>query len=278
MAADFRNSAELETRRAQRYDVRQMFKAENPMTASSESTEPKSMPGLPPGYDGVAVAKGLLRSIRAGALGSLSLAGGFPFATLVNVATDMDGAPILLMSGLSAHTKNLLADPRASLMVAELPATGDALTGARVTIMGRFAKIADEALNRRYLARHPAAAFYSGFGDFAFWRLEPIRAHAVAGFGRIETMDANEVFPSAAEMIALEEGAIQHMNEDHADAVQRYAGTLLGATSDGWRVEAIDPDGADLLRGDEALRLPFPAPVYSAAELRAMFAQLGRRI
>ena len=100
--------------------------------------------------------------------------------------------------------------------------------------------------------------------------------HAVAGFGRIETMDADEVFPSADEMINLQESAIQHMNEDHADAIQRYAESL-GATPGGWQVAGIDPDGADLLRGEEVLRLSFPAPVCSAAELRGTFAKLGQR-
>ena len=108
--------------------------------------------------------------------------------------------------------------------------------------------------------------------------LKPTRAHAVAGFGRIETMAADEVFPSADEMIALEEGAIAHMNDDHADAVQRYAGTLLGASPGGWKIAAIDTDGADLQRNDEVLRLPFEAPVYSGDALRRAFAAVGQAV
>jgi len=221
-------------------------------------------------------ARQLLRRARTGTLSTLNRDDGTPYASLVNVATDVTGWPLILVSTPAWHTKNLAADPRASLMVAEMPAAGDALTGARVTVMGRFVKVADEALSRRYLSRHPAAALYSGFGDFGFWRMEPVRAHAVAGFGRIETMDADEVFPSADEMINLQESAIQHMNEDHADAIQRYAESL-GATPGGWQVAGIDPDGADLLRGEEVLRLSFPAPVCSAAELRGTFAKLGQR-
>jgi putative heme iron utilization protein len=162
-------------------------------------------------------------------------------------------------------------------MVAEIPEAGDALTGARVTVMGRFARVEDEALRRRYLARHPAAELYAGFGDFAFWRLLPERAHAVAGFGRIETIAADEMFPSADEMTALEAGAIAHMNEDHDDAIQRYASKLLGATPGGWKIVAIDPDGADLQRGEEVLRLPFPRPAYSGGALRKTLADLGEQ-
>jgi putative heme iron utilization protein len=222
-------------------------------------------------------ARNLLRRARTATLGSINADDGTPYASLVNVATDVRGAPLILVSTLAWHTRNLLADPRASLMVAEVPATGDALTGPRVTVMGRFARVDDPAARRRYLARHPAAELYSGFGDFAFWRMEPERAHAVAGFGRIETIPADEMFPSAHEMTALEEGAIGHMNDDHDDAIQRYAARLLGAAPGGWKIVAIDTDGADLRRAEEVLRLPFGAPVYTASALRRMFATLGEQ-
>ena len=220
-------------------------------------------------------ARNLLRRARTGTLGTLNADGGIPYASLVNLGTDARGCPLILVSTLAWHTRNLLADPRGSVMVAEVPSQGDALTGARVTVMGRFSKVPAGDASRRYLARHPAAEMYAGFGDFGFWRLEPERAHAVAGFGRIETIPANEMFPSADEMIALEEGAVQHMNDDHEDAVQRFAEKLLGAKPGGWKITAIDPDGADLRRGDDVLRLPFEAPVYSGGALRSLLAKLG---
>lgn len=225
-----------------------------------------------------AEARNLLRRARTATLGTLNADDGVPYASLVNVATDVQGLPLLLVSTLAWHTRNLLADARASLMVAELPETGDALTGPRVSIMGRFVETRDAAVRRRYLARHPAAELYAGFGDFAFWRMEPERAHAVAGFGRIETIPAAEMFPSAGEMAGLEEGAIAHMNEDHEDAIQRYAERLLGASPGGWKIVGIDPDGADLRREQEVLRLPFSAPVYTAGALRKYLAALGNQI
>lgn len=223
-------------------------------------------------------ARNLLRRARTATLGTLNRAEGIPYASLVNLATDVRGWPLILVSRLAWHTRNLLADPRASVMVAELPESGDALTGARVTVMGRFRQVQDEDLKRRYLARHPAASLYSGFGDFAFWRLEPEMAHAVAGFGRIETIGADEMFPSADEMTALEESAIAHMNADHDDAIQLYAEQLLGAAPGGWKLAGIDPDGADLTRDGEVLRLPFSAPVYTAEKLREYLAALGREV
>ncbi len=222
-------------------------------------------------------ARNLLRRARTGTLATINADDGVPYASLVNLATDVQGCPVLLISTLAWHTRNLLADPRGSVMVAEVPASGDALTGPRVTVMGRFVKVEQGSINRRYLARHPAAELYAGFGDFAFWRLEPERAHAVAGFGRIETIPADEMFPSADEMTALEESAVAHMNDDHADAIQRYAGKLLGATPGGWKIAALDPDGADLRRGEEVLRLPFETPVYTGGALRSTLAKLGER-
>ena len=220
-------------------------------------------------------ARGLLRRARTGTLATLNAGDGAPYASLVNVATDVRGWPVILVSTLAWHTRNLLAGPRASLMVAEVPDLGDALTGPRVTVMGRFSKTASEAVSRRYLARHPGAELYAGFGDFAFWRMQPEAAHAVAGFGRIETMGAEEMFPDAAEIEALEADAIAHMNADHDDAIQRYAEKLLGATPGGWRIAAIDPDGADLRRGEESRRLSFPEPVWTAGALRSLLARLG---
>ncbi len=135
-------------------------------------------------------ARLLLRRARTATLASLDRGGGGPYASLVNVATDVDGAPIVLISKLAWHTQNLLADGRGSLMVAELPETGDALTGQRVTVMGRWTEASAARLRRRYLARHPQAEVYVDFGDFSFWRLTPEVIHAVAGFGRIETLSA----------------------------------------------------------------------------------------
>ena len=96
--------------------------------------------------------------------------------------------PLILVSKLAWHTQNLLADARASVLVGELPPTGDALVGPRVTVLGRFEPVEDANLRRRYLARHPQAGLYADFPDFSFWRLNPSGIHGVAGFGRIETL------------------------------------------------------------------------------------------
>lgn len=221
-------------------------------------------------------ARRLLRRAPIGTLATLNRDGGTPYASLANIATDQAGAPVIMVSTLAWHTRNLMADGRASLLAAELPAAGDALTGARVTIMGRFVRDDDPALRRRYLARHPAAAGYAGFGDFAFWRLLPERVHAVAGFGRIETMAADELLLCNSEMPALEESAVQHMNDDHAAAVRRLAQAHGGDANAPWRMMAVDGDGADLAAGNLTIRIEFPEPVSDATTLRSVLASLAQ--
>ena len=217
----------------------------------------------------------LIRRARTCSLSTLNSGDGTPYGSLANIATDVAGRPIILISRLAWHTKNLATDGRASVLVTELPAQGDALVGPRVTVLGRFEKIEDVSLRRRYLARHPQAAMYADFADFSFWRLVPSTIHGVAGFGRIETLAPDDVFPPAAEMETLETSAIEHMNRDHADTIHLYATKILGAKPGPWRILAIDPDGADVGCHDQSLRMNFQTPVYTADALREKFAELA---
>jgi putative heme iron utilization protein len=224
-------------------------------------------------------ARRMTRLARTATLATL-LSGGTPYASLVNIATDQRGAPLILISRLAWHTRNLEADGRASLLVVGEGEFADALEGPRVTLIGRFAPLANEAAARRYLARHPAASLYANFKDFGFWRMEIERAHAVAGFGRIETMDASELLipaEQARRLAALEEGAIAHMNEDHGEAVSLYAPRLLNAPPGDWRMTACDADGIDLGNGETALRLAFDRPVQDSNELRAKLVELAKQ-
>ena len=140
------------------------------------------------------LAKVALLSGKVGTLATLDFETGGPFASLVNYSNFGKGYPVFLLSRLAYHTKNILADCRASLLVAELPPTGDALTGLRATITGEVEMIAPEAVSKAYLAKHPYAEAYVGFGDFAFYLLVPKTIHVVGGFGRIETFNADAVF------------------------------------------------------------------------------------
>ena len=223
-------------------------------------------------YDAPGVARGLLRTVRSGALATLTPEGA-PYASLVTVASLPDGSPVLPLSTLAVHTQHLLADPRCSLLL-DSAGRGDPLTHPRLTLTGRAVRATPaerDAWRARFLRRHPRAEIYVDFGDFAFWRLDMAGARLIGGFGRIDMLAAGDLLTdlSGAEaLLAAETRAVDHMNADHRDALRRYA-TALGDAPDGdWRVVSLDPDGLDLGCGDTTLRLPFPDRVLDPGALR----------
>jgi heme iron utilization protein len=223
-------------------------------------------------------AKKLLRESRSGALATLIPGSGDPYCSLVNVATASDGAPLLLISRLAVHTKNVLVDPRLSLMLDERR-EGDPLEGARVMLQGTGEATDDPAARRRYLARHPEAEMFAGFADFAFYRIAVKAAHLVAGFGRIVDLKPQDVLTEtsdAAELIAAEPEIVAHMNADHAEAVRLYATGLLAAREGEWRCVGCDPEGLELQLDRAALRLAFPQRVRTSAALRQVLRQLAQ--
>jgi heme oxygenase (biliverdin-IX-beta and delta-forming) len=233
-----------------------------------------------PDFDPAKLARSLLRRSRQGALATLMPGSGDPYCSLVNVASHPDGSPILLLSRLAVHTKNILADSRVSLMLDER-AEGDPLEGARIMLAGRAGEASGEAaeiLRRRYLSAHPSAESFVGFKDFSFYRIVPSGTHLVSGFGRIVDLKPDQFLTalSGAEgLMEAEAGAVEHMNEDHREAMNLYATRLLGAESADWRCAGCDPDGMDMQAGNETLRLDFPERVTSGTELRKMLVRLA---
>jgi|SRR6185437_7255086 len=228
-------------------------------------------------FDAQQVAKKLLREGRTGALATLMVGSGDPYCSLVNVATAADGAPLLLLSRLALHTRNILADARVSLMLDERK-DGDPLEGARVMLMGRIAATEDAEARRRYLARHPDAVAFADFGDFAFYRMAIERTHLVAGFGRIVDLTSADVLTGTADaqaLVEMEAEAIAHMNADHSEALRLYATKLLGAPDGEWKCVGCDPEGLELQRGRTALRLPFPQRITGPGPLRQILKQLA---
>lgn len=230
-------------------------------------------------------ARHLMRSLDRATLAT-ALAGspgdsgaGWPYASLVLVAADLDASPLLLISTLAEHTKNLARDPRASLLFDGTQGLDDPLTGARVTVLGELHVDPDAARHRRFIARHPAAALYAGFRDFALYRLTVARAHLVAGFGQIHWIDAADLVEpaqAAAWLRDTETGILEHMNRDHAPTIDLYARALLGRDGNGWQMTGVDREGADLRRGGAVARLDFPAPVSDLDAVRQSFVALAQ--
>ena len=222
-------------------------------------------------YDARGEARRLLRTVRAGALATLSPDA--PFASLVAVATLPDGSPVMVLSQLAAHTRHLQTDPRCSILLAE-GGKGDPLAHPRLTLVGRAVRAEPSertAWRTRYLARHPKAELYADFADFSFWRMAVETAHLNGGFARAAQFDAADIVTplgGAEALIEAEEGAVAHMNTDHRDALKLYATVLAGAPDGDWRTSGIDPDGIDLACGDRTARLEFPERITTPGDLR----------
>ena len=233
-----------------------------------------------PDFNPSGLAKSLLRRSRQGALATLMAGSGDPYCSLVNVASHPDASPILLISRLALHTVNILADSRVSLMLDER-AEGDPLEGARIMLAARAEEVSQDharVFRRRYLNAHPSAEAFVDFKDFAFFRIRPSGAHLVAGFGRIIDLKPEQFLTdlSGAEgLLQAEPGAVEHMNEDHREAMNLYATRLLGADSADWRCTGCDPDGIDMQAGNRTLRLDFPERVTSGTDLRKMLVRLA---
>lgn len=210
-------------------------------------------------------------------------ADGGPYASLVTVALDQTASPLLLISKLAAHTANIDADPRVSLLFYHPPEPGkDPLTGARASVVGRIRATEQPDHRRRFLARHPHAAEYADFADFSFYRVEVDRVHLVAGFGQICWLEGSDVVlaPGLASAFAgAESGMIDHMNSDHPDAAALYATRLLGRAGGRWRVAGCDPDGLDLRDQETGVfaRLDFDHPMREPEEIRAALVDLANR-
>lgn len=223
----------------------------------------------------------LVRSALKASLATLDADSGHPYASLVTVATDVAGQPLLLLSRLALHTRNLAQDPRASLLFDGSGGDGDPLAGGRVSLIGRAERLdgaAIEPARRRFLARHPAAEAYAGFADFAFWRLEVERAHYVGGFGRIVSLKRDDLLldvSGSQSLVASEIGILEHMNSDHAEAIGLYATRLLGAGPGPWRMTGIDPEGIDLVAGGQGLRVDFEQPISTPADARKALSGLA---
>jgi putative heme iron utilization protein len=231
-------------------------------------------------FDAAGLARSLLRRSRQGALATVMAGSGDPYCSLVNVASHADGSPILLISRLALHTRNVLADARVSLMLDER-GPGDPLEGSRIMLSGRAEEASgDQAaiLRRRYLNAHPSAEVFVNFKDFSLFRINLTAAHLVAGFGRIVDLRPEQFLTDISDAGALleaEQDAVDHMNADHREAMNLYATRLLGAESGDWHCTGCDPGGIDLQSGSITRRLDFPRRIVTPAALRQVLKELA---
>jgi putative heme iron utilization protein len=222
-------------------------------------------------------ARKLLRAARSGTLATVvagGVDGGQPFASLVTPACAPDLSILLLLSGLSQHTRHLRAEPRCSILVTGAAEGANPQTTPRVTVTGLAEVADDKALQSRYLAVHPYASLYAGFGDFSLWRIRPLAALFVGGFARAVRLRALDLTPDPASVAAIsaaEAGIMTHCNDDHPDALAAIAGRT-GA----WHMVTADTDGADLAQEEVVSRVHWSAPVTDAGGIRAELVRMTR--
>lgn len=216
----------------------------------------------------------LLHEARHGTLATLE-EGGAPYASLVAVAPDQDGTPVLFLSELARHTRNIARETRVCLLV--FSPSDDPLAAPRASLMGRMSPAPDAESRARFLAWHPDAAVYADFSDFSVFRLAVEEVHLVEGFGRISTLPGAAALPAYSQAVrAAEADIVAHMNAEHSDAIALYAQVLLLEQGEGWRMLALDPSGCDLGDGRRVRRLDFPAPAISVAAVREVLVALAK--
>lgn len=228
-----------------------------PARLTTRMSEPRTPPD-PPVFARL-LARGCTRAALATSLN------GAPYASLVLITVDLDASPLLLLSDLAQHSRNIAFDPRVSLLLDGTEGQSDPLTGPRLTLLGCALPTDDPRCLGRFMSHHPASAVYAGFRDFHLYRVIVERGHLVAGFGRIEWINgADYLFPlDASALAAAETEILRHMNADHSDTIAHYACGLLGRTGTGWRMTGIDPEGIDMRCDGHTARLDFAAPVLS---------------
>lgn len=205
---------------------------------------------------------------------------GYPFGSVAPFCLDGQGRPLLLISELAQHTKNLRADPRCSFIVV---AHGEDIQAtARLTLVGDCQPLADEAeiaaAASRYYRYFPDATDFHRIHDFRFFRLDPVRCRYIGGFGRIHWADPALVLLANPFAGGREADIVAHMNADHADALAHYcrdAGIEPGERM--LAMAGIDAEGIHLRLGARIVRIPFPAPVANPGAAREALVALARR-
>jgi putative heme iron utilization protein len=223
------------------------------------------------------VARRLIRTGRMATLATLDIetAGG-PYASLTLTACGQDAAPLLLLSDLARHSRNIAADDRVSLLFAK--SNREAISQGRSSVIGRARLCDDPLLKNRFLTHHASTRSFAQFTDFKLYRVEVDSVHFVGGFGNIHTFDRAEImFDTAAmgDLATAETEIIEHMNTNHSESVNLYAHNLVGRPGMDWRLTGIDPEGIDLGRNDADARLDFDQVVSNPEEARAALVNLA---
>lgn len=228
--------------------------------------------------DQALIARRLLKHESVGVLSTHSAdVTGYPFGSITPYALNYEGEPVLLISDLAQHTRNIKQNNKVSLTVFERH-SDDAQTASRLTWIGDAESITpvDESIARRYLRYFPSAHSYLETHDFAFYRIQLRRARFIGGFGEIYWVEPEAMLVENP-FRQYEEGIIEHMNQDHEQSLLHYANALLGVDADSVTMTGIDGEGFDMLAGKRKLRIDFDSPISTPEQARAALVKLARQ-
>lgn len=222
-------------------------------------------------------ARQFLRTTRSGVLSTHSARfAGYPFGSIAPFILDHDGQPLILVSTLAEHTKNIQANPHVS-MIAFDPAIADMQSGARLTLLGdaALADKQDGALKTRYLAYFPQAAQYFDMHDFLFYRIQIRQARYIGGFGKIHWLAGEDFHMPPNQLLQQEAGILAHMNADHSDSLRACCRFVHGVNTASAVMLGLDCDGFDVATDNAVLRFDFDAPVTDAQSARLALVALS---
>ena len=225
----------------------------------------------------VLAARQLLNHQGVGVLSTHSVnVEGYPFGSITPYAINHDGEPILLISEIAQHTRNIKRDNRVSLTVFDR-ISQDPQAAGRLTWIGDAEKISasDKAAERRYLRYFPSSESYFDTHDFSFYQIRLRRARFIGGFGQIYWIEPEEMLASNP-FRESEHGIIEHMNADHREALLHYSTVLKGVPAREVIMTGIDAEGFDMLADGRRLRIDFDSPISTSEQARAVLVRLAR--
>jgi putative heme iron utilization protein len=218
-------------------------------------------------------ARNLILEESFGVLSTISVdVAGYPFGSVTPYCLDRMCRPVVYISPIAQHTKNIVADSRVSLTVIERGASSDVQSQGRLTYIANASQVVgDRDVAERYFRYFPSARQYDRTHAFEFFRLEPVRIRFIGGFGQIFWVDPQSFAKSNPFSASEETRIVQHMNQDHAEMLR----CLVGAES--VEMAGLDSEGFDVLKDDAKVRIPFPNPVTNTEEARQAFIEMGQR-
>jgi putative heme iron utilization protein len=220
-------------------------------------------------------ARNLFLQQSFGVLATISLdLPGYPFGSVTPYCADEQGRPVIYISRIAQHTKNIIADRRVSLTVLENGLSDDVQAQGRLTCIADAVPVGSDneaAASQRYFRYFPSARQYEQTHDFVFFRLEAVRIRFIGGFGRIYWLEPEEFLVPNPFSPAQESQILNHMNSDHQDALRRYCG---GEPAE---MVGIDGEGFDVLASSRKRRFTFETPIHTMEDARRALVAMARQ-